>query len=55
MMNAILLAVVWLIETAVNYAIGGILILFAVLGAIAVSRWLLSNFHTGGSFSRSRA
>jgi hypothetical protein len=55
MMNAILLAVAALIETAVSYAIVGILIAFAVLGIIAVSRWLLSNFHVGGYLKRSNA
>jgi hypothetical protein len=53
MFEGILLAVVWMIETVVNYSIAAILITFAFIGIIAACRWLMHNSHVSGYLKRS--
>lgn len=42
MMDAILMSMVWLIQTVVHYSIGAVLLVLAAVGLVAAARWLLS-------------
>jgi hypothetical protein len=52
MFEGILLAVVWMIETVVNYSIAAILITLALIGLITACRWLMHNSHVSGYLTR---
>lgn len=42
MMDAILMSMIWLIQTVVHYSIGAVLIALATLGLLAAGRRLLA-------------
>lgn len=52
MLDGVLMAVVSMIESAVNYSIAVVLVGFAFLGIVGAGRRLMSNYHAGGVFSR---
>jgi hypothetical protein len=43
MMDAILLSMVWLVETVVHYSIGAVLLALAAVGLVAACRGLLTH------------
>jgi hypothetical protein len=48
-LNAMLLAVIHLLETAVNWALGAALIAIGIVGTVAAGRWIISEGLGAGS------